>query len=106
MNTVASKLVSVGSSQGVRIPKAFIKLYQFEKDIVLIPQKQGILISPNSRPRQDQWKQYAEAIAAGYLPDTEEEYGNNSSTPFWNTAHQTWPNDGQRDKENKTLHYP
>ena len=53
MNAITGKLVSMGSSQGIRIPKTLIKMYQLEKDIVLIPQKQGLLISPNIKSRQD-----------------------------------------------------
>ena len=56
------QLVKIGNSQGVRIPRAFIKqakLSGCELDLRLV--ENGLLISPKHRPRAD-WKAEIEAL--------------------------------------------
>ncbi len=52
-----SKLIQIGNSQGVRIPKAFIKqagLEEVDLELEVVPQ--GLLIKPFRRPRAN-WQE-------------------------------------------------
>lgn len=56
------QLVKIGNSQGIRIPRAFIKqakLSDCELDLRLVDN--GLLISPKQRPRAN-WKAEIEAL--------------------------------------------
>ena len=41
------KLSKWGLSTGVRIPRELVNKYNFDKEVLIIPEKKGILIIPN-----------------------------------------------------------
>ena len=58
-----TKLVRIGNSRGVRIPKAVIEQLGLEGDLTLDPRPDGLLIRPASSARAG-WAEQFEAMAA------------------------------------------
>ncbi|MDZ7859178.1 MAG: AbrB/MazE/SpoVT family DNA-binding domain-containing protein [Candidatus Krumholzibacteriota bacterium] len=48
-----SKIVKIGNSQGIRIPKPIIEQVGIEQDIEIIVEDNRLVISPAQRPRSD-----------------------------------------------------
>ncbi|MDZ7859154.1 MAG: AbrB/MazE/SpoVT family DNA-binding domain-containing protein [Candidatus Krumholzibacteriota bacterium] len=48
-----SKIVKIGNSQGIRIPKPIIEQVGIERDIEIIVEDNRLVISPAQRPRSD-----------------------------------------------------
>jgi antitoxin MazE len=46
-----TKLVQIGNSKGIRIPKSFIEQYRLEGQVELIPSKSGLLVTASAKPR-------------------------------------------------------
>jgi len=66
-----TKLIKIGNSLGIRIPKSLIMQYELSNDIEINPTAEGILIKSKKKAR-DGWKeQLAAAIAQGHKPDDE-----------------------------------
>ena len=66
-----TKLIKIGNSFGIRIPKSLIQQYNLSNDIEIDPTENGILIKSKKKAR-DGWKeQLATAIQNGNLPDDE-----------------------------------
>lgn len=55
-----TRLIQIGDSQGIRLPKKLIKQYDFQEEVQLVAQKAGILILPLQHKVRDGWE---EAIA-------------------------------------------
>ena len=71
----ATKLIPIGNSQGVRIPKPFIEMYQLDKgSITLTPERWGLFLAPKRKPREGRKEQFEQAIAKGSKPDIDEEW--------------------------------
>jgi antitoxin MazE len=69
-----AKLIHIGNSMGVRIPKSLIKQFNLDKGpIELSVEKGGILIKPEkSVPPREQWGMlFSKAIASGETPESD-----------------------------------
>jgi antitoxin MazE len=67
-----AKLIQIGNSMGIRIPKNLIKQFDLDKrGIQLIVEKDGIMIRPEkSVPPREQWDMlFSKAIASGEKPE-------------------------------------
>lgn len=66
-----TKLIKIGNSFGIRIPKLLIQQYDLSSNIEIDPLENGILIKSKKKAR-DGWKeQLSVAIQSGYEPDEE-----------------------------------
>jgi len=66
-----TKLVKIGNSYGVRIPKSLIQQYELTSNIEIDPTENGILIRSKKRSRTGWEEQLTVAIAEGHMPDEE-----------------------------------
>lgn len=69
-----AKLIHIGNSMGVRIPKNLIKQFDLDKGAIeLSVEKDGILIKPEkSVPPREQWGMlFSKAIASGETPESD-----------------------------------
>ena len=65
-----TQLVSIGNSQGVRIPKAFIKQARLEnRDLSFKVLDEGLLITPHKKARAN-WSEQCEKIITQYGRET------------------------------------
>lgn len=63
-NYMKTKLIPIGNSRGVRLPKKLIDMYHFEEDLVLEVREEGVLIKAPERGGQCSWEEtYAEMAA-------------------------------------------
>lgn len=68
------KLIHIGNSMGVRIPKNLIKQFDLDKRAIeLSVEKDGIMIKPESSvPPREQWGMlFSKAIASGETPEND-----------------------------------
>ncbi len=71
-NTTSSKLVPIGNSQGVRLPKIRIQQYNLEQWLTITPQEDGLLILPvENKPRK--WRK--EHFVKSIQQEKNEEFG-------------------------------
>ena len=57
-----SKLISIGNSQGIRIPKPFIKQAKLENsELEFIIVENGLLITPTHKSNRDSWAEDIES---------------------------------------------
>ncbi len=66
-----TKLVKIGNSFGIRIPKSLIQQYELSNNIEIDPIENGILIKSKKKARAGWKEQLAEAIENGHTPDDE-----------------------------------
>jgi antitoxin MazE len=67
-----TRLVKIGNSQGILLSKSFLQHYQFENEVELLPQSDGLLIkSVEKSPRYDWELRFQKAIKDGHVPDNE-----------------------------------
>jgi antitoxin MazE len=66
-----TKLIKIGNSFGVRIPKALIQQYDLSNDIEIDPTVEGILIKSKKKARAGWQEQLTAAIDNGHAPDEE-----------------------------------
>ena len=66
-----TKLIKIGNSFGVRIPKSLIKQYELSDNIEIDPTDKGILIKPVRKARHGWEEQLAAAMNSGQEPDGE-----------------------------------
>ena len=66
-----TKLVKIGNSFGIRIPKSLIQQYDLSNNIEIDPTENGILIKSKKKARAGWKEQLAEAIENGHAPDDE-----------------------------------
>ena len=66
-----TKLVKIGNSFGVRIPKSLILQYNLTQDIEIDPTANGILIKSKTKARAGWAEQLAAAAADGHQPEDE-----------------------------------
>ena len=68
------KLIRIGNSMGVRIPKNLIKQFNLDKGTIeLSAEKDGIMIKPEkSVPPREEWDMlFSKAIASGEKPEND-----------------------------------
>lgn len=66
-----TKLVKIGNSYGIRLPKSLIQQYDLSDDIEIDPMEDGILIKSKKRARLGWKEQLESAVKNGYIPDEE-----------------------------------
>lgn len=62
MTTVRTKIIPIGNSQGIRLPKLLLEQSGLGRDVELELDRDRIIIQPASRPRQG-WDQAFRAMA-------------------------------------------
>lgn len=69
MNT---RLIRVGNSQGIVLPKKLLQQYQLTGEVDLQPTPEGLLIKPVARPRRQGWdERFQLALAQDQEPENE-----------------------------------
>lgn len=69
MNT---RLIRVGNSQGIVLPKKLLQQYQLSGEVDLQPTPEGLLITPVVKTRRQGWdERFQNAIAQGQAPEDE-----------------------------------
>lgn len=66
-----TKLVKIGNSFGIRLPKSLIQQYDLGDDIEIDPTEDGILIRSRKKARIGWTEQLQLAIQNGHAPDGE-----------------------------------
>ena len=66
-----TKLIKIGNSFGVRLPKSLIQQYELSNNIEIDPVSEGILIKSKKKARTGWQEQLALAIDNGNMPDEE-----------------------------------
>ena len=66
-----TKLIKIGNSFGIRIPKSLIQQYELSNHIEIDPTENGILIKSKKKARAGWEEQLAAAIKNGDQPDDE-----------------------------------
>jgi antitoxin MazE len=69
MNT---RLIRVGNSQGIVLPKKLLQQYHLTGEVDLQPTPEGLLIKPVVKTRRQGWdERFQQAIAQGQAPEGE-----------------------------------
>ena len=69
MNT---RLIRVGNSQGIVLPKKLLQQYHLTGEVDLRPTPEGLLITPVAPPRRQDWDaRFQHALAQGPAPEGE-----------------------------------
>jgi antitoxin MazE len=69
MNT---RLIRVGNSQGIVLPKTLLQQYNLSGEVDLQPTPEGLLIKPVIKPRRQGWdERFQHAIAQEPAPEGE-----------------------------------
>jgi antitoxin MazE len=69
MNT---RLIRVGNSQGIVLPKKLLQQYHLTGEVDLRPTPEGLLIAPVTTPRRQDWDaRFQQALAQGQAPEGE-----------------------------------
>jgi len=67
-----TRLIRVGNSQGIVLPKKLLQQYHLSGAVDLRPTPEGLLITPVARPAREGWEaQMQAALAAGPAPEGE-----------------------------------
>jgi antitoxin MazE len=66
-----TKLIKIGNSFGIRIPKSLIQQYELSNEIEIDPTENGILIKSKKKARTGWEEQLSTAIQNGSAPDDE-----------------------------------
>lgn len=67
-----TRLIRVGNSQGIVLPKKLLQQYHLSGAVELQPTPEGLLITPAARPARQGWDaQMQAALAAGPAPEGE-----------------------------------
>ena len=67
-----TKLVAIGNSYGIRLPKSIIKQFDFDKGVIeIVVKKEGILITAvaDTPPLQEWDRLFKEAMKKGFNPE-------------------------------------
>jgi antitoxin MazE len=66
-----TKLIKIGNSYGIRIPKSLIQQYELSTSIEIDPTENGILIKSKKKARVGWKEQLTQAVMQGDTPDEE-----------------------------------
>ena len=58
MNTVKTRIIKIGNSRGIRIPKTLIDQVKLGNEVEIVVQRGHLVIRPVSRPRSGWDKQF------------------------------------------------
>ena len=64
MNVIKTKIVKIGNSQGIRIPKVLLMQANLGEDVELLVQDDSLVIRIARKPRQDWEAEFARMAAA------------------------------------------
>ena len=65
-----TRIKKIGNSKGITLSKTLLEQYQFEDEVEVIPQENGLLIMPvKVRPREQWDEQFKKAKKEGHTPD-------------------------------------
>jgi antitoxin MazE len=81
-----TKIVKIGNSQGIVLSKSLINQYNFEGEVEVHAQAEGLFITPISKPARHDWEErFKTAIANGEDPETEmlEGFNNEFDNDEW-----------------------
>ena len=56
MNSIKVKIVRIGNSKGIRLPKALIEQYNMKNEVLLETKKDAVVIHPVENPRAE-WEE-------------------------------------------------
>ena len=62
MNSIKTRIIKIGNSRGIRIPKVLIDQAGLSDEIEIAVQHDRLVLRPSSRPRQD-WSEQFRAMA-------------------------------------------
>ena len=66
-----TKLRKIGNSKGIALSKSLLEQYQFEEEVEIVTQENGLLIMPvKAKPREEWDKQFKLANKQQHKPDT------------------------------------
>lgn len=67
-----TKIIKIGNSQGIMLSKQLLQQYAFDKEVEIVPKKDGILIKAAKPHSRDGWReQFEQAIKNGHHPEGE-----------------------------------
>ena len=67
-----TRLIRVGNSQGIVLPKKLLQQYHLSGEVELHPTPEGLLITPVANPARQGWEaQMKAAVAVGQEPEGE-----------------------------------
>jgi len=81
-----TKLIKIGNSKGITLSKSLREQYQFEEEVEIVIQENGLLIMPVKAKSREEWdKQFKMAIKQGHKPDHAmlEEFSNQYDREEW-----------------------
>ena len=65
-----TKLKKIGNSKGITLSKTLLEQYQFDDEVEIIAQENGLLIMPTKAKSRERWEeQFKAAKKAGHKPD-------------------------------------
>ena len=65
-----TRLKKIGNSKGITLSKSLLEQYQFEDEVEIVAQENGLLIKPAKAKSREQWdEQFKAAKKAGHQPD-------------------------------------
>ncbi len=68
-----STLIAIGNSQGIRIPKPFIKQAKLENsELELVVVENGLLIMPTHKPGRKSWAEDIEQVISNHIGQKDE----------------------------------
>ena len=79
-----TKIIRIGNSKCIRIPKSFIEKYQLGGEITLVPSKSGLLITSSSKSRNG-WEEVFKNSVTGQK---------DSDGPAWRSYPNHYDSDG------------
>ncbi|GHW02299.1 hypothetical protein AGMMS50249_0850 [candidate division SR1 bacterium] len=71
---MTTNLITIGNSQGIRIPKTLIQMYNLDGGISLSLQKHGLLITPSQKSRNSRKEQFETALSQGKQPEKADKF--------------------------------
>jgi len=65
-----TKLKKIGNSRGITLSKSLLDQYQFDDEVEILAQDNGLLIMPVKVKPREQWDElFKKAIKEGHTPD-------------------------------------
>ena len=81
-----TRLRKIGNSKGITLSKSLLEQYQFEDEVEIVAQENGLLIMPAKARSREQWdEQFKAAKKAGHKPDNAmlERFSNSFDKKEW-----------------------
>ena len=81
-----TRLKKIGNSRGITLSKSLLEQYNFEDEVEIVAQADGLLIRPAKATSREQWdEQFKFAKKSGHKPDKAmlESYSNSFDKTEW-----------------------